>query len=294
MPGNVCSHNHFYSSLARGIIAAAEETGPRAKDILHMFVATRGSEKKDYDPRLLITTGISYATEPRRPIQQLHEVCSVAMRWRGMGPESNPGEMLPAEDLRKFSEIAWGSPEAADFTTYEGKALAAKKLQDRVFAKESLVVCDLRWTLTQIDRLLGTNGDTVMESQVYSAITGKETDDAEFARIGERIFNLQRAVLLREGWQGRQGDRLLDYLFTEPIKKDETFMSPDCIMPGKNGEATSKLGAVVDRDKFEEMKGEYYNLRGWDVETGLPTETKLQELQLGDVADDLASRGLLK
>jgi aldehyde:ferredoxin oxidoreductase len=284
----------FGAILARGIIAAAGEIGPRARDILHMFVATRGSEKKDYDPRLLITTGISYATEPRRPIQQLHEVCSVAMRWLGMGPDSKPGEMFSAEDLRKFSEIMWGSPAAADFSTYEGKALAAKKLQDRVFAKESLVVCDLRWTLTQIDRVLGTNGDTVMESQVYSAITGKETDDAEFARTGERIFNLQRAILLRQGRPGRRGDRLLDYFFTEPIKKDETFMSPDCIMPGKNGEAISKLGAVVDRDKFEDMKNEYYELRGWDVETGLPTKTKFEELQLDDVADDLAGRSLLK
>jgi aldehyde:ferredoxin oxidoreductase len=40
------------------------------------------------------------------------------------------------------------------------------------------------------------------------------------------------------------------------------------------------------------MKGEYYELRGWDVETGLPTRTKLEELQLHDVADDLAGRGL--
>jgi len=284
----------FGTTLARGIIAAAGEIGPKAKDILHMFVSTRGSEKKDYDPRLLITTAICYATEPRRPIQQLHEISMVAMMWRGMDPDSKPGEMFPADDLRKFSETMWGSPAAADFSTYEGKALAAKKIQDRVFAKESLVICDLRWTMTQVARALGTNADTVMESQVYSAITGKETDDAEFARIGERIFNLQRAVLLRQGWQGREGDRLLDYFFTEPIKKDETFLSPECIMPGKDGETISKLGAVVDKDKFEKMKSEYYGLRSWDVESGLPTKAKLEDLDLGDVAEDLAGRGLLK
>jgi aldehyde:ferredoxin oxidoreductase len=284
----------FGAILARGIIDAAGEIGPRAKDILHMFVSTRGSEKKDYDPRLLITTAISYATEPRRPIQQLHEVSMIAMSWLGMGPDSKPGEMFPADDLSKFSEIMWGSPEAADFSTYEGKALAARKIQDRVFAKESLVICDLRWTMTQIGRVLGTSGDTVMESQIYSAITGKETDDAELARMGERIFNLQRAILLRQGRQGREDDRLLDYFFTEPIKKDETFLSPECIMPGKDGKAISKLGAVVDRDKFEELKSDYYDLRGWDVESGLPTRATLAGLQLDDVADDLASRGLLK
>jgi len=284
----------FGATLARGIIAAAGEIGPEAEDILHMFVSTRGSEKKDYDPRLLITTGLLFATDPRRPIQQLHEVATVAGTWLGMGPDSKPGELLSAGDLNKFSKKIWGSPAAADFSTYEGKALAAKIIQDRVFGKESLVLCDLRWTMTQVDRALGTTADTITESQIYSAITGEDIDDAAFAGIGERIFNIQRAVLLRQGWQGRQGDRLLDYFFTEPIKKDEVFLSPECIMPGKDGAILSKLGAVVDRDEFEKLKSEYYGLRGWDVETGLPTRAKLEELRLGDVAVDLAGRGLLK
>jgi aldehyde:ferredoxin oxidoreductase len=42
------------------------------------------------------------------------------------------------------------------------------------------------------------------------------------------------------------------------------------------------------------MKSEYYELRGWDVESGLPTKAKLKELGLGDVATDLGRRGLLK
>jgi aldehyde:ferredoxin oxidoreductase len=46
--------------------------------------------------------------------------------------------------------------------------------------------------------------------------------------------------------------------------------------------------------KFEKMKREYYELRGWDVPSGLPTMTKLQELELTDVASGLAKRGLLK
>ena len=46
--------------------------------------------------------------------------------------------------------------------------------------------------------------------------------------------------------------------------------------------------------KFEKMKSEYYELSEWDVPSGLPTMTKLQELELADVADDLERRGLLK
>ena len=55
----------------------------------------------------------------------------------------------------------------------------------------------------------------------------------------------------------------------------------------------SRKGEVVDRKKFEEMKEEYYKLRGWDVATGLQTRAKLQELELGDIASDLEQRGLL-
>ncbi len=41
------------------------------------------------------------------------------------------------------------------------------------------------------------------------------------------------------------------------------------------------------------MTDEYYDLRGWDVITGLQTESKLRELELSDIADELARRGLI-
>jgi aldehyde:ferredoxin oxidoreductase len=284
----------FGATLAKGIIPAAAEIGPKAKDMLHLFVATRGSEKKDYDPRMLITTALCYAFEPRRPIQQLHEVSNMAMMWLGMDTDSKPGAMFSSDNFRRVAEKIWGSAIAADFSTYEGKALAAKKIQDRVFAKESLVVCDLRWTMTQPARALGTTADTVTEAQVYSAVTGKEMDEAEFASIGERIFNLQRAILLREGRRGRQDDRIMDYFFTEPLKKGELFFNTDALMPGKNGEIISRVGAVVEKEKFEQMKTEYYGYRGWDAASGLPKKAKLEELQLKDIAADLNKRGLLR
>jgi aldehyde:ferredoxin oxidoreductase len=282
----------YGATLARGVIAAAETAG--VKEMLPRFIATRAGEKKDYDPRLLITTALFYATEPRRPIPQLHEIAQLAMFWSGMGANDKPGAVFSTRDFRKVAEKVWGSVTAADFSTYEGKALAAKIIQDRVFAKESLVLCDLRWTLSQIARTLGTTADTVTEAQIYAAITGKEVDDTELARIGERIFNLQRAIMLREGWQGRKDDKILDYYFTEPLKKAELFYNADGLLPGRNGEVISRVGAVIEKDKFEQMKTEYYGYRGWDVASGLPLKAKLIELNLKDVAADLAGRGLLK
>jgi len=38
----------------------------------------------------------------------------------------------------------------------------------------------------------------------------------------------------------------------------------------------------------------YRSLRGWDLQTGLPTAGKLRELDLSDIAADLKARGLLR
>jgi aldehyde:ferredoxin oxidoreductase len=50
---------------------------------------------------------------------------------------------------------------------------------------------------------------------------------------------------------------------------------------------------VVDREKFEKMKDEYYQLRGWDVNTGLQTKAALEEAGLHDVVQELEQRGLI-
>jgi aldehyde:ferredoxin oxidoreductase len=156
------------------------------------------------------------------------------------------------------------------------------------------VVCDLRWTTADIKRANSNTGDTVTETQVYSAITGKEIDEAELARTGERIFNLQRAILVRQGRRGRQNDRILDYFFSVPLQKGELFYNAAGLVPGKNGEFFSRVGCVLDKNEFENMKTEYYSHRGWDPATGLLTRAKLDDLGLQDVANDLAGRGLLK
>ena len=53
------------------------------------------------------------------------------------------------------------------------------------------------------------------------------------------------------------------------------------------------MGNILDRDEFQRMMAKYYELRGWDVASGFQTREKLEELDLGDVAQDLASRGLV-
>jgi aldehyde:ferredoxin oxidoreductase len=199
----------FGDVLAKGTLAAAAMLGEKAKELTDKFIATRTSETKDYDPRLILTTALMLATEPRRPISQLHGISgNILISWcswaRGL-----EGAFFSTDDLRKAAERFWGGIKAVDFSTYEGKALAAKKVQDRSYAQESLALCDVHWPMmvTSATNPNGHVGDPTLESQIYSAITGKETSEEELYRIGERIFNLQRAIQLREGWGGRDGDR---------------------------------------------------------------------------------------
>lgn len=83
----------------------------------------------------------------------------------------------------------------------------------------------------------------------------------------------------------------MDYLHEEPVQF--VRFDRECLVPGKNGEIVSRKGTKIEREDFERLKSEYYELRGWNIESGLPTATKLQELGLGDIACDLEARGLL-
>jgi len=49
----------------------------------------------------------------------------------------------------------------------------------------------------------------------------------------------------------------------------------------------------VEADKFEKMMSEYYELRGWDATSGLPTRAKFQELELADIYRDLKKSKLV-
>jgi len=281
----------FGDLLAQGALKASEKIGGRSRELLNDAIVTKANETRDYDPRLIPTNGLLYATEPRRPINQLHEVAHSLWLWRNWATK-HPDGFLSFTDLQNVAKGFWGGAVAMDYTTYEGKALAAKKIQDRTYAKESLLLCDFLWPIIWIRFADDHTGDPAMESRVLSAITGEDFDESGLNKIGERIFNLQRAVLLRQGWGGRNGDTLLDHLHDEPLEM--VFFNPDCIVPGKNGEIVSRKGNKVDRKDFENLKSEYYALRGWDIESGMLTEKGLREQGLADIAGELKSRNLLR
>ena len=279
----------FGDVLAQGTQKAAEVVGDNSERFITDYMIRTG-ENSVYGPRLYLTPALLYALEPRLPIQHLHEISVPGMVW-GMAQMGWGDSFMTSDVFRAIARRFFGSEIAVDFSTIEGKALAAVKIQDREYAKESLILCDLCWPITFSEITEDHVGDPTLESQICSAVTGRYIDEEGLYRIGERVFNLQRAILLREGRKGRPADALDEFEFTVPLKGD--FGNPDCTVPGKDGQPFSRKGMVLDRQEFEKMKDEYYIIRDWDVATGLQSRKKLRDLGLDDVLPELEQRNLV-
>jgi aldehyde:ferredoxin oxidoreductase len=91
--------------------------------------------------------------------------------------------------------------------------------------------------------------------------------------VAARINNVERAFLVKEGIR-RKDDIIHGRIMDEPV--------PSGIHKGKG----------IDKEKFVGMLDDYYEIVGWDKETGIPTRTTLESLGLKDIADDLEKLGV--
>ncbi|HUV78722.1 MAG TPA: aldehyde ferredoxin oxidoreductase C-terminal domain-containing protein, partial [Desulfobacterales bacterium] len=65
-------------------------------------------------------------------------------------------------------------------------------------------------------------------------------------------------------------------------------------VPGPGEEVISRKGQTLDRKVFEEMRTEFYELRGWDAESGLQKAETLEGLGMSDLVIDLKKIGLIE
>jgi aldehyde:ferredoxin oxidoreductase len=147
-----------------------------------------------------------------------------------------------------------------DRLSEEGKAEIYKYYEDVRAFQNCLEVCcfafeskDVAW-----NKVL---------AEMYNSVTGLDLSANDVMTIGERVVNLERVYNLREGLT-RKDDSLPDRFLKEPM------------------EIGASEGQVVDLDV---MIDEYYELRGWEKESGLPKRERLEQLGLKDVAKDILS-----
>lgn len=150
-----------------------------------------------------------------------------------------------------------GLPEPVDRFGYEDKAEMVRNLQLGYATFDCLGACAF--------------GAFAMTPQDYadavSALSGWSFSKEELNQAAERSWNLTRLFNVREGFS-KKDDRLPRRLFLEASQTG----------PSK--------GQTVDEQAFQRMLDEYYEIVGWDKETGVPTEKKLAELGLLDLWGD--------
>jgi aldehyde:ferredoxin oxidoreductase len=213
--------------------------------------------------------------------------------WHTTGGAMSP---ITTDDLRRIAKRAWGSEEAVDFSTYEGKAQAAFIIQNRQHAKECMVACDRYYPILDTDQKEDHLGDPTLVPGLFAAVTGRQLSETDYLALGERSVNLQRTIMGREGRAGREADSLGEFNFTEPLESSEGvfgMFNPDLELPGRGDAIISRKGMTLDREAFELMKDEYYRMRGWDPASGLQTRPCLEKLGLGFVCDEMEKAGLL-
>ncbi|MBN1583060.1 MAG: aldehyde ferredoxin oxidoreductase family protein [Anaerolineae bacterium] len=222
----------FGDLLADGVKWAAARLG-RGSETIAMH--GKGLEVFQADPRSIKAYGLGNAVSSRGADHLRSEP------WFEFSND-------PEEGIRRY-----GIPETAFRLEYKGKGLVVKHFEEMAAISDATGVCKNTYNNMEVLDWDGT-------ADLLRAATGWPWTGEQVRQVGERIVNLERLFIAREGIT-RQDDTLPDRFLKEPMSKD----------------SGSSAGAVLELDP---MLDEYYEARGWDVDTGLPTREKLLELGL--------------
>jgi len=229
----------FGDILADGVLAAANKIG-KGSEKLAMHV--KGLEIFQADPRGIKGYGLG-----------------VAVATRG-------GDHLRSEPWFEFMEDAeegkrrFGHPEAAFRLEYKGKGKVVKFYEERCVLADCLEAC--KNTLVNMEIISFKEA-----AQLLNYLTKFTFDEEEIKKSTERIMNIERAYIVREGIR-RKDDILPDRFLNEPLPDE-------C---GESAGSVVELGPMLD---------EYYEARNWNIKNGIPKEEKLKELNLGEIAKEL-------
>jgi len=170
----------------------------------------------------------------------------------------------------ELCQSIYGIPNVNDATAYEHKAKFAVWTERLKMLVDMLGLCYFVSVWNGAPSLVA--GDF---AQLYSEATGDNKSAETLLNIAEKAINIQKAFNSLHTSFTRWDDYPPSRLLEEPIKSG----------PFK--------GSIIERDKWDKMLDEYYELHGWDKSTGLQTASRLKELGLKEVANRLAEKGRL-
>ncbi|MDH4264985.1 MAG: aldehyde ferredoxin oxidoreductase family protein [Deltaproteobacteria bacterium] len=220
----------FGDVLAEGSFHLAQRLGNQAAGLLYCF---KKVEVAGHSARALKGMSIGYATATRG----------------GSHHDARP-------TLQYAGEF--------DRTKAQGQPAFAVRTQNFTALNDSLTQC----------RFASERGYGGLINENYvrmiNATTGWDLTLDELEKLGERIYNLERAFNCREG-VSRKDDSL-------PIRATQ--------QPIPSGPSQ---GMYCPPEEFQAMLDEYYSLRGWDA-NGIPTAEKLHGLGLDETVRDLRGK----
>lgn len=186
-------------------------------------------------------------------------------------PTHDARHLLSSDEIALLSSRAFGSETTVDPTTFEGKAELAIYSQNNRMLGDALPFCRFAMHYDIDYYRQDMEGDPGLLAGLYSAVTGDDADEQQLSSLGERLFALDRAQGIKQGYRSRADDvGTLD----KRVFRERHEFSP---LPG----------GVVERHAWLNELDRYYRLRGWDPKTGIPTSAKLEELGLHEEADAL-------
>ncbi len=195
---------------------------------------------------------------------------------------------LPLEVQKQIAEHFWGSGDAVDARgdykpTNKYKMIRAKWAIERKELHDMLSFCN--WMGPWISSPLKEDnyiGDNSIESKYYRTLTGHNLTCEELDRCAERAFNLHRAYTMRQ-------------MKTLEIRKDHDLF-PGWIFSDKKDkekEAFTKGTIRMDRADLEKSLDLFYEVQGWDKDTGAPGADHYRSLGLNDVAETMTREKLV-
>jgi aldehyde:ferredoxin oxidoreductase len=214
--------------LAEGVKRVSEKLGHGSEDFA---MHTKGMTFAGHSARGMPGFGLGYATGPRG----------------GSHHDGRPTGERTGLVLRE---------------TFEGKAEYTARINHFSIYTDSMIVCHLA------ESIWGPLDISEWCVKSLNVATGMQSSLEDAKKTAERIWNMMRAFMVREGFR-RKDDKLPKRFMEEPIPKG----------PSK--------GMVFSRENLDKLLDEYYGFRGWDLKTGIPTPERLTSLDLEDVAQDM-------
>jgi aldehyde:ferredoxin oxidoreductase len=196
------------------------------------------------------------------------------------------GSGLPQELQEEIAEELWG-PGALDkpsnYTPINPSKINFTKWAIlSMIIHNSVTLCNWVWPMT-VSPLKSRNyrGDLDVEAAFMTAVTGERYTTESLYRDAERVFNVHRAYTTLQ-FNSRNMFQDHDYILNGWVFDREPDKQPFTA-------GTTKM----ERADFQRALKMFYAALGWDETTGIPTRATLERLELKDVADRLASAGLL-